>query len=229
MDFILKAVAVVAPIIAIAVFALPSYVGVLRQRGFLRGIFILLLLSAYAFSVYTALTKTGFPSGNFTYASVLGHKIFGITPWVLVFAYPPILLTAFWLSSKFSRSLGRVILCALSATLILTVLEPASVRLQLWNWAEAGNFYGVPPLLFVGWAIVSLLGAFLLHLVWGKDVPVRASVAYSGLAVLLFWTGANIGVEQWVPAGLGGLQALVVMVILLVEKKQINKQGNSSD
>lgn len=224
MDLLIKATAVVAPIVAISVFALPSYIGVMWQRGFLRGLLIVLILSAYSVVFFTLIAKTGLPDGDLTYASALGYKLFGTTPWVLAFAYPPVLLVAFWAATKFTRTFARVILTAMFTTIIAVILEPATVKLQFWQWTNPGQFYGVPVLIFVSWALASFIGAWLLHGLWGEEYGVRAPVAYSGLVVVLFWTGVNAGVTQWIPFGLGATIGLALLSVLFLERSQIKKE-----
>lgn len=221
MDFLIKATAVVAPILAICIFAVPSYLGVLKQKRFFAGLFIIILLSAYAFGVYTVAAKTGLLGGNFSFNSTLGYKLFNTTPWVLAFAYPPILLVAFWLASKFTHKFFRVILTAIFAAFVNVILDPATVKLELWKWENPGSFYGVPPIIFASWFVIGLIGAWLLHLLWGKQLAVKSSVAYSGIVVVLFWAGVNAGVDQWIPFGAGMLGGLILAIVLIVEKHQL--------
>ncbi len=212
-------IALIAPIIGIILFAVPSYFGVLKQRKTL-GLFILIILGVYALAVETAAIKTGFPYGSFSYTDVLGPKLLDTTPWAVAFAYPPILLGAFWLASKFTRSFPRIILAAIFATIVDVVLDPAIVKLEFWAWETPGAFYGVPWINFAGWLLSGLVGAFILHILWGKDHRVKAPVAYSGLSVLLFWTGVNAGVAQKIPFGIGAAYALLILIIIIIEKQQ---------
>lgn len=221
MDLLLKSSAVVAPILAICIFAIPSYFGVLKQKGFLKGLLIIILLSAYAVGAYTIAAKTGLFGGTFSFGSTMGYKLFNTTPWVLSFAYPPILLVAFWLASKFSHSSIRIILTSVFATFINTILDPATVKLELWKWETPGIYYGVPPVVFAGWFVIGLIGAWLLHALWGKDLSVKSSAAYSGLVIILFWAGVNAGVDQWIPFGIGMFGGLILAIVLILEKHQL--------
>lgn len=223
MDLLIKATAVIAPILAICIFAIPSYLGVLKQKGFLMGMLIIIILSVYAFGAYTVAVKTGLFGGDFSFNSTLGYKLLNTTPWVLSFAYPPILLVAFWLASKFTRNFFRIILTAIFATFVNLILDPATVKLELWKWENPGTFYGVPPIIFASWFVIGVVGAWLLHILWGKQLHVKSSIAYSGIVVLLFWAGVNAGVDQWIPFGAGMLGGIILLTVLIIEKHQLKE------
>ncbi len=218
------AIASIAPAIGIALFAVPSYLGVLKQKKF-TGLLLLIVLGVYALAIETAAIKTGYPYGSFTYTDILGPKLLGTTPYAVALAYPPILLVAFWFASKFTRNFGRVILTAIFATLIDVVLDPATVKLEFWKWETPGIFYGVPLINFAGWLLTGLIGATIIHIFWGKAERVKATVAYSGLAVLLFWTGVNAGIAQKIPLGVGAVYALVLLGVIVLEKQQFKDSG----
>lgn len=219
-----ESIASIAPLIGIVLFALPSYIGVLKQKKFL-GLVILAALGLYALAVKTLAVKTGLPYGNFHYTDTLGQKLFDTTPWVVALAYPLVLLISFWFASKFTRSFGRVIIAAILATLLDVVLDPATVTLQFWEWETPGPFYGVPIINFIGWLATSFIGAVLLHFLWGKEQRVKASLAYSGFALLLFWTGVNAGVAQYIPLGVGTVYSLAVLIVIILEKQQFKEEA----
>ncbi|MDZ7744569.1 MAG: carotenoid biosynthesis protein [Candidatus Saccharibacteria bacterium] len=222
-----QSISAIAPIVVMSLFALPAFIGVLKQRGFLLGTVILLVLAGFTLAYETLALKTGLPQGTFSYADGLGPKLLETTPWTVIFVYPPILLGAFWFASKFTKGFGRVILAAIFATVISLVLDPAHVKLQLWQWETAGPFYGVPIINYIGWFIKGFIGGWLLHLLWGKHHAVKASIAYSVLAVLLFWTGVNIGIDQWIPVGVGALASLVLLIVLILEKRQLRRESHT--
>jgi putative membrane protein len=85
----------IASCVSVILFALPSYLAVVKLQGRKRGLAILAVLGAYALLIESSALATGFPYGSFTYTDVLGNKVFGLTPWTVAFAYPPILLLAF--------------------------------------------------------------------------------------------------------------------------------------
>lgn len=189
----------------VVLFALPSYWTVVNTNGLKRGLLILLSLGFYALLVESSAIHTGFPYGDFIYNDLLGEKVFGLTPWTVAFAWPPILLLTYWFArirhekhEKFKIWFST----AFDAMLIDLVLDPAAVNLGFWNWREAGFFYGVPLINFIGWLLSCFIGAIILHYLWGeKKVP--EALAYSGLAILWFWTIANLFMVQIIPVVVG--------------------------
>ena len=220
----LDAFGAVAPAAAIGLFALPSYIGVLRQKGFLMGLLILLALGVFTIGLDAVVVKSNILYQDFAYADSLGYKLFGTTPWSIGLAYPPLLLASFWLASKFVRRRGRILLTTVLIVFSGLVLSPALFRLRLWETETSGLFYGVPLTNFLILAVIGLMGGWLLLRLWGKEAEVRSSIAYSGLAMLLFWSGVNIGVEQWIPVGTGLFGSLAVLVILILEKRQLKRE-----
>ncbi len=224
MDSVIKAIAIVAPVIIIALFAVPSFISTLRQRGVLFGLLIWLLLGVYVIAIETAAIKTGVPYGEFKFDSALGVQLFGATPWVLAIGYPPLILAAFWLSSKLTRSASRILLTGLFATLFDLVLDPAATQLEFWKWERSGPFYGVPLINFLGWLITASFAGWLLHLLWKAELPVLRGIAYSGMIIVLFWSGVNIGTEQWIPAAIGCSLAGLILLLAGLEKLKTSRE-----
>lgn len=213
--------------LSVIIFAMPSYLAAMKCLGKKKGLLLLGALGIYALIIESLAIHTGFPYGNFTYTDILGNKLFGLTPWTVAFAYPPILLLAYYTAHTFGRSQTSRVLAgtAFLATLVDMVLDPAAVRLRFWYWENPGFFYGVPLINFLGWLLTAFVGALILHLcvrnVLAHKVPV--GFAYSGLAILWFWTAVNLWLQQWIPALLG--IGLGIFLVRLVTSKQdtINK------
>jgi putative membrane protein len=205
---ITPALAIVSSI-SVVLFALPSYLAVVRAKGRGKGALLLLCLGLYALAIESSALATGFPYGDFTYTDVLGNKVLGLTPWTVAFAYPPLLLLSFVVARRLTDGLATThrLAALLGLTALLTVacdlvLDPAAVRLGFWYWDEPGKYYGVPFVNFAGWALSGLVGALLLWRSWGgRSVP--AAVSYSGLATVWFWTAVNAWLGQWIPAAFG--------------------------
>lgn len=203
-------------------FALPSYWAVVKTKGRERGLVILAVLGAYALLVESSAIATGFPYGNFVYTDVLGNKVFGLTPWTVAFAYPPILLLAFTLAVRLGRfgaagwrrTMTIAALTAGLATACDVVLDPAAVSLGFWYWDAPGWYYGVPLVNFAGWLLSGFVGAILLQLAWGKG-SVPPAVAYSGLAILFFWTSVNLWLGQWLPVLTGAVLSCWFYAVLV--------------
>lgn len=204
--------------IAVVLFALPSYISVWRQRGIFVGTFLLLVLGLLALSIETLTTKTGVPYGKYTYDAVLGNKILDAAPWTIGIAFPIVLLAAFWFASKVTTTILRPFLAAVFTTVSAVVFAPAVVKLELWKWENPGPFFGIPFTYFIGWFVVGLAGAWLIHIVW-LDKRARRGIAWSGIGALWFWTGVNFGVNQWIPAGIGAILSVVAFLIMIWERK----------
>lgn len=234
---ITPALAVVSSI-SVVLFALPSYLAVVHAEGRGRGIILLACLGLYALAVESSALATGFPYGDFTYTEVLGNKVFGLTPWTVAFAYPPLLLLSYIVARRFTgdrfqgwRRYGMI--AALTALLTVAcdlVLDPAAVRLGFWYWDQPGHYYGVPFVNFAGWALSGLIGALLLHWIWnyrGRDRvrEVPAAVGYSGLATVWFWTAVNGWLGQWLPAIFGAILSVglwhIVRQLAAAHAKQV--------
>lgn len=211
------------PLLGAVIFATPSYFGVIKQRKVL-GFAILVLLSVLAIAVPTLAIKAGIFSDSFAFSNALGPKFLDTTPIAVGFMYPPLLLITFWFASKFTRGFGRVVIGSVLTLLLHFVLDPATVKLELWQQEASGIFYGVPLINFIAWFVVGVLGMVILHILWGKEQRVKAAVAYSGFALLLFWTGVNAGVTQKIPLGIGAVYALIVLVVIILEKQQFKEE-----
>jgi putative membrane protein len=209
--------------IFVVLFALPSYYAVTIAQGWKRGLLILGVLGFYALLIESSAIHTGFPYGDFIYNDLLGQKVFGLTPWTVAFAWPPILLLSYWFAHHCTRrllvqkTLKTLLLTAFFAMAIDLVLDPAAVNLGFWNWREPGFFYGVPLINFLGWLLSCFVGAAILHFLWrSKKLP--ESLSYSGIAILWFWTIANIFMLQIIPAVVG-----FALLLLFFRKIQFKK------
>jgi bisanhydrobacterioruberin hydratase len=204
--------------VAIGLFALPSYVSTLRQKGLGKGVVILVALGIFALIFETIAIKTGLPYGRFSYGDGLGSKFINTTPWTVMLAYPPIILGAYWLARKFGRPLA-IFLTPVFATIVDFVLDPAMVKLEFWKWEVAGPYFGVPIINFVGWLISGFIAALILSALWG-DTPIKRGAAYSVFGILLFWTGVNIGVGQRIPAIIGVITSSILLILFIIEKRR---------
>jgi putative membrane protein len=211
--------AAIGAIVAVILFSLPAYIGTIKQTGLFRGLAIIFSLSIFALAFQTAATKTGLPFGRFNYGDGLGYKFIGTTPWVVAIIYPPILLGAFWLARKISSGFLSVIFTVIFAVIVDVALDPAMVKLTFWQWDAPGPFFGVPIMNFVGWAISGFIGALILKALWGEP-KVKRLTAYSLFAILVFWSGVNLGVAQWIPAFTGLAFSTLLFVMFIIERRR---------
>lgn len=223
MDQIISNAAPVAAAIAILLLAAPSYVGLIRQKGLVKALLIILVIGAVLLAVQAAALKFTYPFGDFKFGDALGYKLFGLVPWTIAFAYTPLVLAVFWLSSKLTNNGFRVVLAGLFLAAVNVVLDPALAFMNLRSWENGGPLYGVPILNFAGWFLTGLITAWILHALWGKDDVVRRAVAYSGFAIIWFWGGVNLGLKQWVPGGIGLGIGVLMLVLMSIERRRQKK------
>jgi len=189
----------------VVLFAVPSYFAVLKQHAWKRGVAILTAIGVFALALETSAIHTGFPYGDFIYNDLLGGKVLGLTPWTVAFAWPPILLLAYYLARTVAKIKNTFALMGMTAFLTMCidiVLDPAAVALGFWNWREPGFFYEVPLVNFAGWLLSGFIGAVILHKLWGKRPPATL-VAYSGMIILWFWTWINVFQIHLIPSIFG--------------------------
>ena len=223
MDQIISTAAPAAAAVVIALFALPSYIGLIRQKGWLKALGMVVVIGAILLAVQAAAIRFTFPFGDFSFGDALGYKLFGLVPWAVAFAYTPLVLATFWLSSKLTKNGFRVVLAGLFLAASNVVLDPALAFMGLRSWENGGPFYGVPILNFGGWLLTGLITACVLHAMWGKEDSVGRSVAYSGFAIVWFWGGVNLGLKQWVPGGIGIAIGVLILVLMSIERRRQKK------
>ncbi|MBN2334891.1 carotenoid biosynthesis protein [Candidatus Bathyarchaeota archaeon] len=191
----------------IVIFALPSYVSLVRYMGVRRGLIILLVFSVLPLLVEALAIWTGFPYGEFHYSELLGYTVLGLVPISVSFAYTPILLGAMSVASRFSgRSLAKYALfSSLVNVSIDLVIDPAAVSAGFWGWTQPGAYYGVPLINFLGWIMTGSIYAALFYLMTGVEtnLPLPSSVSTSLIWILCFWTGYNLLKLLFLPGILG--------------------------
>jgi putative membrane protein len=227
MDITISLGSSLGPIFLLGLIALPSLLAVLRQRGWLVGVFALVIVGLLIVTLEAVSIKSGLPYGRFSYDELLGFRLFGTTPWIIALAYAPLILAAFWLASKITTSHGRISLSVFFILLMSAALEPALAALYIRQWQESGPFFGVPLLCFVGWFLTATLASGLLHVLWGEDRIIKRNVAFSGLSLLLFLLGINIGIRRWVPAGIAGVVCITLVIIVGLEKWKLAREPST--
>lgn len=220
MDQIISNAAPAAAAIAIVLFALPSYISFIRQRGPIIALLGILTISVLILAVQGAAIQFNYPFGNFDFGEALGYRVLGMVPWTAAFAYTPLVLAAFWLSSKVTKSGLRVLLSGLLLAAVNVVVDPALAFTGLRSWENGGPFYGVPVINFAGWFICGILAAIILHKFWGREKAVTRGLAFSGFAITWFWAGVNLGLKQWIPGGVGLGIGVIFLVLMSIEKRR---------
>ncbi|MCA9332428.1 carotenoid biosynthesis protein [Candidatus Saccharibacteria bacterium] len=207
-----------ASVIVLILFALPSFIGSVKQSGPIRALLLFVSLGLLIIGFETLAVKTGIPYGKFSYNSVLNFRLFGTTPWIVALSYPPIVIGAFWLARKVSIGVLTPLFTAIFTTLTYAVLSPAMSKLTLWQWENPGPFFGVPIRSFIGWFVCAFIGAMIVNSIWGESESRRIS-AYSWAAIVLFWSGVNLGIGNII-IGFAGIGAYIFMLALFVLEKR---------
>lgn len=212
----------IVSVVFVLVFALPSFIGVVRWLGWRRGAALLLSLGCFAILIETLALRTGWPYGRFVYGDKIGAKLPGGVPWTVSFAWSPLLLCAMPLAHRALKSCplsriveptqyGRIRRCLWAAALVTAfdlALDPGAVSQRYWSYEAGGAYYGVPLSNFAGWLVSGFLGA-LLFSVFARDQTPPRSLMTSGLLILIFWTAVCAWSNLWL-AALAGAAMLIV-------------------
>ncbi len=144
--------------------AIPMTIGCIKWLGKQRALYLLAILSAYAFLIETIALRTGFPYGHFTYSNALGTLIFGITPWTVPLGWVPLLIATWVLAWRFMPLIEmRILLTTFFLVGIDLILDPAAVSLGFWKYAHPGFWGGVPYTNFLGWMLSGIIGCLILQ------------------------------------------------------------------
>ena len=127
-----------------------------RSRSFFMFALTVFILG---FGVEFLGVQYGFLFGSYSYGATLGPKLFGVPViiglnWLLV-----IYCIAVLTGSLNIPAFGKIILGALLAVLMDTLIEPVAMRFDFWSWKN-----GIVPVQnYIGWFIVSAAMLFFFH------------------------------------------------------------------
>jgi len=201
--------------------ALPSFWVCYRWLGRVKGLIILGILCAHAIILESFAVLTGIPYGSFSYGSIIGWKIFGVTPWTVPFAYVPLVLGAVPLGGRLVNKYWQlVVTSALLLVVIDMVIDPGAVLLGMWHYDAGGIYYGVPWSNFFGWlysgAFCSTIFIYFSKekIKEQKNFNFPMNLASSALYILTFWFSVAIWSGLIFPAFIGGLLLLSYVILL---------------
>lgn len=195
-------------VILVALICWTSFRSLYKQLSLNRATILSLKLVFFGWLVAGLAISSGLPFGKVIYAvGLLGNYPGGITPWLAGFGYAVIFLMIYWLVVSW-KSAGRQLGSKLSDFwqvscrgailfgLISLVINPAATQLGYWRWVEPSGwlFYKVPLQALSGSILVGFIAMLIIHRVMtlrNYSGRLAASVAYSGLASLWFWTSVN--------------------------------------
>jgi putative membrane protein len=195
-------------------FAVPSFVAMLQWLGKKRGTWCLVALGLFAISIETFALITGWPYGEFDYGNKIGGCVFGYVPWTVPFAWTPIMLAAYTLSSYWTKGTARIFLAGALTVVFDLVLDPGAVAQDFWKYKNGGFFYGVPLINFFGWVLSGTIGAAILHAFVSSNEKSPAGLLSSAFLIITFWTAVCAWHSLWVPVIVG--IALLILLARLI-------------
>lgn len=200
--------------------ALPLVLGLRRlwDRRSLAGI---TLLALWSYLIEGIGVRTGWPYGQFRYATGLEPLLLGIVPVALPLFWLPMVLSSRLLASRLlsrpialrlgSTALDRrparawvlLFLSTLLLVLLDAVLDPPAVGVGFWAYAARGAYYGVPVSNYLGWCFSGLV-AHVLLLTVVPEARLRAArpegFSLDSLrAFLIFWGLVAGALAQVIP------------------------------
>ncbi len=199
---------------SVVLFALPAIWALKMWLGRRDALIVFVVLALFALLVETAAVNTGIPYGHFGYSDHLGYRLFGVVPWTVSFAWPPLILGAYGMTANLFRTGStRVVGTTLLLVVFDLVLDPGAVYLEFWKYADGGAFYGVPVSNFVGWIVSGFAGSLILESAisyFRPLLPVPIQLASSTFFILFFWSALAAFGGMLAPAVIG-VAALLVL------------------
>jgi putative membrane protein len=207
----------------VLVLAFPSFWVCYRWLGRVKGLVVLGILCIHAIIMESLAVLTGVLYGSFSYGSIVGWKIFGITPWTVPFAYVPLVLGTVPFASQLVNKYWQLIL---TSTLLLVVidmvLDPGAILLGMWYYDAGGIYYGVPWSNFFGWLISGALSSTIFiyfskeKIQEQKNIDFPMNLTLSTIYILAFWCSVALWSGMVFPALIGAL--LIFSYILFLRK-----------
>lgn len=165
-----------------ALFLLTAGLVVLLGERTGRGGLLLACVALLGFAFEAVGVRFGVPFGRYVYTEALRPQLLGV-PVVMGPAWMVLVAFASDVAKRLRLQGWMATVCAaLLTTATDLVIDPlAANRLGYWRWEEAGSYYGVPFVNFVGW--------FLTALVACRITGARANVwaGFVGAAIMLFF------------------------------------------
>ena len=144
----------------------------------------IILIGSFAVEYIGA--TTDFPFGPYDYTDVLGYRIAGTVPLVIMFAWIMATYGAWLVASLLPFGQNRITRGILTGAIVALFdfqIETVAVYIHgYWEWHAIGLYYGVPMVNFLGWFVVGMIFS------WFIDTPLRAArqAGASRLPILAF-------------------------------------------
>jgi uncharacterized membrane protein len=119
----------------------------------------------------------GVPFGRYRYLKFSNATLFNV-PIPIILAWGAYLYTSYLAAIALTRDKWRrLILASLLMVLLDLAIDPAMVSAGFWEWFDAGPWFGIPVLNFVGWFTVSFV-ACLLYTLSARSNPEGSPVLF---------------------------------------------------
>ena len=189
--------------LAVVAFSLPALFASIQTLGARYGVSLVFFLYCFAIGIETIGIKSGFPYGAFSYHSFSeGFRFFDVTPWTVGFAWFPIILGSYALTSRFAQgALSRIIFTITLVVCYDLVLDPVAVARGYWGFVENGLYYSVPFSNYAGWILSGTIGAMITEYFVKGNLLIYAP--YSLVIHLGFFTTAALLLGLWIPVCVG--------------------------
>jgi bisanhydrobacterioruberin hydratase len=199
--------------IAVVLFSLPLIVGLWRAHR-TKGLVAFAAVGVFGIAIETLGLITGFPYGEFVYGGMLGPLLPGGAPFLLPFAYVPLVIGAVALVD--TKPGLRIVLATLLLVAVDLVLDPGAVAFGLWSFTGPAILHGVPLSNFLGWVISGSIAVLVTRAL----IDPAPQLALSLLLHLSFWTGVVAGSDFLIPTLIG--------VVLMIFVSRTMRQGTRS-
>jgi uncharacterized membrane protein len=166
------------------------------------GLLAALFVGLFAYGIEALGVHTGFPFGTYHYTNVLAPILPGGVPLAVLFAWITIMLSirSLLIMQVFKSLAGciNIVLLPILATLLDLELEPTAFHLEhFWVWQNAGSisYYGVPPVNFLAWFILTAIIIVIIGIVFARGSLFINPFSFTGsLPVRIPWIlyAANI-------------------------------------
>ncbi len=150
------------------IFWLSSFIPFVHDFG-KRGLLVVFVLAIFAYAIESLWVLTCIPYGCFTYSELLGPKLLGIVPWLLLFTRPPLVIGVWsWIKKYSIFWYLSWIVGGLALVVIDLILDPIAVLMGLWHYPWWGRRFGVPLNNFIWWFLSGTMGIMMVDLLLKK-------------------------------------------------------------
>lgn len=176
--------------VAVVLQSLAVLAALIPAPGWSRTLGLLAPLLTLAWLAEFVGSRTGVPFGRYHYTDLLQPQLAGV-PLLIPLAWWMMLPPA-WAVARVIAPRNRLAFAALGALAFTAwdlYLDPQMVGWGLWVWETPGAYFGIPPVNFLGWWLVSFGIGWLLFPLSGDRLPVSPLLAIYALTWVMEFIG----------------------------------------